>query len=142
MQYQFLGYWGYGLSLELNSIIAKVTRNKNTKLLNFHQGETVCGVSYIGAEKLQITRGDSLIASIYASGFSDSIDAWVKVKNNQLILGREPVGRVPLYWGRIEQIIWFASELKLLLCVIPKPSISVPGFYGYTCFSYVPTHNR
>ena len=139
MQYQFLGYWGYGLPLELNSIIAKVTRDKNTKFLDFNQGKTFCGISYIGGENLPITRGDSLIASLSASGFSDSMDAWVKVKNNQLILGREPFGRVPLYWGRIEQIIWFASELKLLLCVIPKPSISVPGFYGYTCFSYVPT---
>lgn len=139
MQYQFLGYWGYGLPLELNSIIAKVTRDKNTKFLDFNQGKTFCGISYIGGENLPITRGDSLIASLSASGFSDSMDAWVKVKNNQLILGREAFGRVPLYWVRIEQIIWFASELKLLLCVIPKPSISVPGFYGYTCFSYVPT---
>ncbi len=139
MQYQFIGYWGYGFSLELNNIIAKVTGKKNTKVLNFNQGETVCGVSYIGAEKLEITRGDSLIASLSASGFYDSIDAWVKVENNQLILGREPFGRVPLYWVRIEQIIWFASQLKLLLSVISNPSISIPGFYGYTCFSYVAT---
>ncbi|NER05696.1 MAG: asparagine synthase, partial [Okeania sp. SIO3C4] len=65
--------------------------------------------------------------------------AWVKQANNQLILGREPFGRVPLYWVKIEKVIWFASQFKLLLPIISEPSISIPGFYGYTCFSYVPT---
>ncbi len=108
-------------------------------MFNFNQGETVCGVSYISPKNVTITRGEILIASISASGFSDSMDAWVKLENNQLILGREPFGRVPLYWGRIEQIIWFASQVKLLLSVISNPDVSIAGFYGYTCFSYVPT---
>ncbi|MDJ0557062.1 MAG: asparagine synthetase B family protein, partial [Microcoleaceae cyanobacterium MO_207.B10] len=139
MQYQFIGYWGYGFPLELNTIIAKLTSKKNTKVFNFNQGENICGISYLGTQKIPVTRGQSLIASISASGFSDSIDAWVKIENNQLILGREPFGRVPLYWVRVEKIIWFASQLKLLLPIISNPSVSIPGFYGYTCFSYVPT---
>ncbi|MGD1806542.1 asparagine synthetase B family protein [Dapis sp. BLCC M126] len=139
MQYQFIGYWGYGFSLELNNIIAKVTGEENTKVLDFSLGKIICGVSYISPKKVTITRGKSLIASISASGFSDSIDAWVKLENNQLILGREPFGRVPLYWVKIEKIIWFASQLKFLLSVISNPDVSIAGFYGYTCFSYVPT---
>ncbi|RQH26035.1 hypothetical protein D4Z78_01070 [Okeania hirsuta] len=88
---------------------------------------------------MKLARGETLIASLSASGLSDSIDAWVKLENNQLILGREPFGRVPLYWAKIEKVIWFASQLKLLLPIIYEPSISIPRFYGYTCFSYVPT---
>ncbi len=139
MQYQFIGYWGYGIPNELNTILTKVTGNKDTKVLIFDHGEIISGISYIGAEKVKITRGESLIASLSASGFSDSMDAWVKLENNRLILGREPFGRVPLYWAKIEGIIWFASQLKLLLPLISDRSISIPGFYGYSCFSYVPT---
>ncbi|MDY7006762.1 MAG: asparagine synthetase B family protein [Cyanobacteriota bacterium] len=139
MQYQFIGYWGYGFPLELNTILTNLTEEKNTKVFNFHQGITVGGISYIGAEEMKLARGETLIASLSASGLSDGIDAWVKHENNQLILGREPFGRVPLYWVKIEKVIWFASQLKLLLPIISEPSISVPGFYGYTCFSYVPT---
>ncbi|NET75723.1 asparagine synthetase B [Okeania sp. SIO1F9] len=139
MQYQFIGYWGYGFPLELNTILTKLTEEKKTKVFNFNQGITVGGISYIGGEEMKLARGETLIASLSASGLSDSIDAWVKLENNQLILGREPFGRVPLYWAKIEKVIWFASQLKLLLPIIYEPSISIPGFYGYTCFSYVPT---
>ncbi|NET30321.1 asparagine synthetase B [Okeania sp. SIO1I7] len=139
MQYQFIGYWGFGFPSELNTILTKLTEEKKTKLFNFHQGITVGGISYIGGEEMELARGETLIASLSASGLSDSIDAWVKQENNQLILGREPFGRVPLYWAKIEKVIWFASQLKLLLPIIYEPSISIPGFYGYTCFSYVPT---
>ncbi|MGB3514384.1 MAG: asparagine synthetase B family protein [Microcoleaceae cyanobacterium] len=139
MQYKFIGYWGYGFPLELNTILSQLTEEENAKVFNFNQGEIVGGISYIGAEKIKLTKGQTLIASISASGLSDSIDAWVKQENNQLILGREPFGRVPLYWVKTEKIIWFASQFKLLLPIISEPSINIPGFYGYTCFSYVPT---
>ncbi|GGA19988.1 hypothetical protein CYANOKiyG1_34780 [Okeania sp. KiyG1] len=139
MQYQFIGYWGFGSPSELNTILTKITDEKKTKVFNFHQGITVGGISYIGGEEMELARGETLIASLSASGLSDSIDAWVKQENNQLILGREPFGRVPLYWAKIEKVIWFASQFKLLLPIIYEPSISIPGFYGYTCFSYVPT---
>ncbi|NEP38655.1 MAG: asparagine synthase [Okeania sp. SIO2G4] len=139
MQYQFIGYWGYGFPLELNTILTKLTEEKKTKVFNFNQGITVGGISYIGGEEMKLARGETLIASLSASGLSDSIDAWVKLENNQLILGREPFGRVPLYWAKIEKVIWFASQFKLLLPMIYELSISIPGFYGYTCFSYVPT---
>ncbi|NEP79411.1 MAG: asparagine synthase [Okeania sp. SIO3B3] len=139
MQYQFIGYWGFGFPSELNTILTKLTEKKKTKLFNFHQGITIGGISYIGVEEMKLARDEALIASLSASGLSDSIDAWVKQENNQLILGREPFGRVPLYWVKIEKVIWFASQFKLLLPIISEPSISIPGFYGYTCFSYVPT---
>lgn len=65
-------------------------------------------------------------------------DTWVRVERNRLVLGRELFGRVALYWTQHNQVIWFASRLQLLLCVLETPNISVPGLYGYTCLSYVP----
>ncbi|WP_205127642.1 MULTISPECIES: hypothetical protein [Okeania] len=50
MQYQFIGYWGYGFPLELNTILTKLTEEKKTKVFNFNQGITVGGISYIGGE--------------------------------------------------------------------------------------------
>ena len=139
MQDQFIGYWGYGFPQELNTILAKTTSEIGTKVLNLNQEDLVCGISYIGVKKVLLPRGENMIASISASGFSDRADAWVKLENKQLILGREVFGRVPLYWAKIEQIIWFTSQLKLLLPILSHPSVSIPGFYGYNCFSYVPT---
>ncbi|MCC3412072.1 MULTISPECIES: asparagine synthetase B family protein [unclassified Microcoleus] len=87
------------------------------------------------------------IAALSASGLSTYPssnglllpDAWANVRKNCLILGREPFGRVTLYWTQIGQSIWFASSLQLLLNICKKPDISIPSLYGYSCFSYVPT---
>ncbi|MBF2067093.1 MAG: asparagine synthase [Calothrix sp. C42_A2020_038] len=68
-----------------------------------------------------------------------SPDAWVRIDNGNLVLGREPFGRVPLYWMQQEQVIWFASHLQLLLPFIEAPKVNIAAVYGYTCFSYVPT---
>jgi asparagine synthase (glutamine-hydrolysing) len=82
-------------------------------------------------------------------------DLWVEVadwgqESPQLILGREPFGRVPLYYYPDQdtsgcQRIWFASHLDLLLpLLLSNPALSNPAvnpaaLYGYSCFSYVPT---
>jgi len=85
------------------------------------------------APDLPTKKGDSLrdsyasptlqIAALSASGLctypsTNGLllpDAWVNVRENCLILGREPFGRVTLYWTQIGQSIWFASSLQLLL---------------------------
>ncbi len=74
---------------------------------------------------------------ISASGSAN--DCWANLKESDLVLGREPFGRMPLYWLECEQTIWFASHLQLLLPLIAQPEIDVDGLYGYSCFSYVPT---
>jgi asparagine synthase (glutamine-hydrolysing) len=80
-------------------------------------------------------------------------DLWVEVANwgqesPQLILGREPFGRVPLYYYLDQdpdqnagcQRIWFASHLDLLLpLLLSNPAVNPAALYGYSCFSYVPT---
>jgi asparagine synthase (glutamine-hydrolysing) len=74
---------------------------------------------------------------ISASGLEH--DCWVQLKDAGLILGREAFGKTPLYWTEIDSTIWFASHVQLLLPLISQPEIDVAGFYGYSCFSYVPT---
>jgi asparagine synthase (glutamine-hydrolysing) len=74
---------------------------------------------------------------IAASGLGH--DCWAKLKDVDLILGRESFGRTPLYWLERDSTIWFASHVQLLLPLISQPEIDVAGFYGYACCSYVPT---
>jgi asparagine synthase (glutamine-hydrolysing) len=74
---------------------------------------------------------------ISASGLAN--DCWVRLQGADLRLGREPFGRSPLYWTERDSTIWFASHLQLLLPLIAPSQIDLEGFYGYSCFSYVPT---
>ena len=74
---------------------------------------------------------------ISASGLAH--DCWVRLKGAELVLGREPFGRTPLFWTEIDQTIWFASHVRLLLPLMPEREINIAGFYGYSCCSYVPT---
>jgi asparagine synthase (glutamine-hydrolysing) len=74
---------------------------------------------------------------ISASGLEN--DCWASLNGNDLILGREPFGRTPLYWLECDLTIWFASHLQLLLPLITQPEIDLGGLYGYSCFSYIPT---
>ena len=110
----FIGYWGCNSSPEFEAILRTITAGKSTKVLT-----TNCwGVAYFCREEISTPAAKNVIASVSASGFNDAADVWVKLENDCLILGREPFGRVPLYWAEIERAIWFASQLQLLLSVI------------------------
>jgi len=99
----------------------------------------VWNVVYIGLDR-NYSLLQNQIAGVSASGIFSSPDAWVSLEeNNCLILGREPFGKMPLYWTMQGQVIWFATQLKLLLPILQQPDVSIPGLYGYSCFSYVPT---
>ncbi|GET38612.1 asparagine synthetase B family protein [Microseira wollei] len=111
----FIGYWGYQKD---GSCVWEVNPTEATP------------------EKLS---ENGIIAAISAGGFSDCPDAWVKVESDRLILGRDPFGRVPLYWTQVEQVIWFSSQFQQLLPIIKSPQVSIPALYGYSCFSYIPT---
>ena len=85
------------------------------------------------------TNPDSgVIASLSASSLPDDCDIWVEASEAELILGRDGFGRATLFWTKIAGVVWFASHLELLLSVVPRPSISIDGFYAYSCMSYVP----
>ena len=142
MQRQFMGYWGIPGQTEPHSsptkILAKITPN-------IRQGEH-WGVGDIGdigdiGEKCTntIEPDKKIVAAISASGFVNRPDAWVRIEGDRLILGREPFGRVPLYWAKVEDIIWFASKFQLLLSILETRNVSIPALYGYAAFSYLPT---
>jgi asparagine synthase (glutamine-hydrolysing) len=170
MAYQFLGYWGcashdiqkrelegqlaHVQNLQAKSVHSSVHSTERANI--FRQKENypqlVWNVAHFWEKQSKpvntpinqnIKELPYQIAGISASGLSTQVDAWVKIGENRLILGREPFGRVPLYWMQHGKIIWFASRLQLLLPLIEKliekPQVSIPGFYGYNCFSYVPT---
>lgn len=148
--YQFIGYWGIDspdqLEAALTNILVAATGLKTLiqvkKSINkLSENYALNGrVAYIGSNPPpSLANKDGIIAALSASGFYDSADAWVKVENNHLTLGREPFGRVPLYWTKQEKVIWFASKLQLLLPLLKTPEVSSHGLYGYSCFSYVPT---
>jgi len=138
--HQFLGYWGYGSSRELNALLNRSARlDTQTASLNEHLDTLVWNVAFVGSAtgggKTSTPQG--VIAEFSVSGLTR--DAWVMSEDDTLILGREPFGKAPLYWCRQGQVIWFASRLQLLLPVLEQPQVSIAGLYGYSCFSYVPT---
>jgi asparagine synthase (glutamine-hydrolysing) len=106
---QLVGYWG-----EIDR--SKLLSNILTAPIQFLT-ETPLGISASGLEN----------------------DCWASLNGNDLILGREPFGRTPLYWLECDLTIWFASHLQLLLPLITQPEIDLGGLYGYSCFSYIPT---
>ncbi|MBX9255493.1 asparagine synthase [Desmonostoc muscorum CCALA 125] len=154
----FLGYWGYGAEHQLEALLTGVLENLSPNLSPTRQEALNLGVRglsqfspqenhllpvwnvvHIGLDR-SCSRLENQIASVSASGILTSPDAWVSLEeNNCLILGREPFGKVPLYWTVQEQVIWFATQLQLLLPILQPLEVSIPALYGYGCFSYVPT---
>ncbi len=157
--YNFLGYWGYDSQQKLNNLLSnfisrylqKLSQDDIYRFSNRQEQDNfnlVWNVAYIGdsansvADSQAESRNQKLItiAAISASGIPNHLDSWVNIlEDGSLVLGREAFGRVPLYWTRKEEVIWFASRLQLLLPVVEQPEVNISGFYGYNCFSYVPT---
>jgi asparagine synthase (glutamine-hydrolysing) len=117
-QNRFVGYWGYG----------------NPAILAHHL-KLVSEDNWSRSSQLA---ANGILISLSAAGLPPD-DIWVQIDDNCLRLGRQVFGRVTLYWLQIEQTIWFASQLQLLLPLVEDPQVSIPALYGYSCFSYVPT---
>ncbi|MCC5669963.1 asparagine synthase [Nostoc sp. CHAB 5784] len=151
---QFIGYWGYGSRRELE---ARLSIIKTLHITSHHLSELdslsennypIWNVAYIGfsQESILPIHHPERVVGISASGISTYLhndlflpDVWVKLdRSDRLILGREPFGKVPLYWMQQVQVIWFASRLQLLLKISENPEVNIPALYGYSCFSYVP----
>ncbi|MBD2505282.1 asparagine synthetase B family protein [Anabaena azotica] len=147
---QFIGYWGYGERRELEARL-NIIKRLHSDSLQLSDIELVDNnypiknVLYIGC--LQKSIYANPVVGISASGIYTYLhpcgsllpDVWVKLQgSDRLIIGREPFGRVPLYWMQQAQVIWFASSVQLLLQVGENPQVNIPALYGYSCFSYVP----
>ncbi|MTJ10924.1 asparagine synthetase B [Anabaena sp. UHCC 0204] len=128
--YHFIGYWGDKRKEFLSQ------RRKGAKEEGA-EGKFVWDVVYVGCESVPVLAKNT-IAAISAGGVFDNFDVWVRLESNKLILGRDAFGRVSLFWTQQGGVVWFASQLQLLLEVIEKPEVNIYGLYGYSCFSYVP----
>jgi asparagine synthase (glutamine-hydrolysing) len=77
-----------------------------------------------------------VILYLYAEqgvGFLDKLQgdfAFVASNGSSYIAARDPIGVVPLYWGRDEDgAMWFASEMKALVDDCVEIHIFPPGYY-------------
>jgi asparagine synthase (glutamine-hydrolysing) len=143
---QFVGYWGYGQQTELAKLLMQSIRSRSGSqaLQQVASPDTqlawgwwvLCVASAPTSIPSQL---ETLHLALSASGLPNTQDAWVHLHPTRLILGREGFGRMPLYWFQQGNVIWFASQLQLLLPLLPQSEVSLAGLYGYSCFSYVPT---
>jgi asparagine synthase (glutamine-hydrolysing) len=119
---QLIGYWGYGdfetQTAQLKQLLTPTPTNWCISPLPANVALSADGLAH--------------------NPHCNKADVWVQITEQKLQLGRQAFGRVPLYWLQIEQVIWFASRLQLLLPLV-TPKVSIPALYGYSCLSYVPT---
>jgi asparagine synthase (glutamine-hydrolysing) len=140
---QFLGYWGCDSRHKLEPLLAKsisqsvreipVQKVEDSSSFSTAGGPNhpiwnVASTEIDGAPDLPTKKGEGTlqIAALSASGLctypsTNGLllpDAWVNVRENCLILGREPFGRVTLYWtsNRAEYLVCieFATAFKYL----------------------------
>jgi len=52
-------------------------------------------------------------------------------KNKRLIVSRDRLGEIPLYWTRVQDCIYFSSEIKALLASSSTKSINETAIYPY-----------
>ncbi|MBG0743693.1 MAG: asparagine synthase [Cylindrospermopsis raciborskii KL1] len=131
---------GYCGDKEQEKLTSKIQGRKKT----IENGKFICEVIDIECKTPPIIgkrnhRGDNIdniIVSICAGRIGNA-DIWVKWENNKLILGREIFGRVPLFWTCRKDVIWFSSQLQLLLQILDKWELYLPSLYSYCCFSYI-----
>lgn len=140
--FYFVGYWGDCQSLEQQHSLSKrlhclSNESETVKSIRSHGGEESLVWEVVSSES-NFSQSQGVIAGLSAGGLS-SPDAWVKVQGQSLILAREGFGRVPLYQMQQGNVLWFASRLSLLLPLLATKEVNIAGFYGYCCFSYVPT---
>ncbi len=144
-----LGYWGCGNLSEseiLSKVFSQASVNKELQQISYQNNDCVGTIFRYNFTNNTSINGEGIVnqkdfcqVSVSAAGIPELPDARIKFENKRLILSRDCFGRVPLYWFRQQQIIWFATRMQLLLPVLNSPQVSVSGFYGYNCFSYVPT---
>ncbi len=61
-------------------------------------------------------------------------------KQEKLVLGRDRMGKKPLYWSKIKDTLIFGSELKALLAhPLCLPELDILSVNKYLLYEYVPT---
>ncbi|MCY7324314.1 MAG: asparagine synthase [Phormidesmis sp. CAN_BIN36] len=133
--YQFVGGWRMSNASrhhDLQDCLSQIVEADQKCLI---KKSSDWAIAYLGADGLL----DESAIVLSACGRSDHRDIWVNLETEELRLGRDRFGRVPLYWICVDQVIWFATQLRLLLPLVESPKVNISALYGYSCFSYVPT---
>jgi asparagine synthase (glutamine-hydrolysing) len=55
---------------------------------------------------------------------------------SSLLIARDPFGIKPMYWTRVDDVVYFASEIKALLPFVPHVATDVDGFKDYLSFQF------
>lgn len=147
----FIGYWGQSDCWGSDRIETLRCLVPDFCIREGRQSETDAPVEWaIASASLPAADRMTLNACGRSTNWADwPGDAWVSVNEKhvgerpvgerQLRLGRDPFGRVPLYWLQSKKTIWFSTRLQLLLPLIDSPQVSPTALHSYACFSYVPT---
>lgn len=139
----FIGYWGQGKPEELDKQLSQVLSHVDTLpqylKQSFPPSNVVTCLASWGKQVRAKTSEEALTASLAASGLLAEQDVGIVAQPNLLKLRRDRFGRITLFWTQQKSVIWFASQLQLLLPLLETTPISPAGLYGYACFSYVPT---
>ena len=125
----FIGYWGQTDLTKTLSILVPDYRIRSGKLSEW----AIASASLLTADSVTLNACGRFQPTDFPG------DAWAVVESGLLRLGRDPFGRVPLYWMRSQGTIWFSTQIQLLLPLIDVPEVSPIALHSYACFSYVPT---
>ncbi|MEG4216420.1 asparagine synthetase B family protein [Microcoleus sp. Pol14C6] len=133
----FIGYWGEDDSLRDSFAARTKTLSRLAPDYCIRQGKlsewAIASASVLTADTVTLNACGRFQTTADLRG-----DAWAAVEAKQLRLGRDPFGRVPLYWMQLGETIWFSTRMQLLLPLIASPQISPIALHSYACFSYVP----
>ncbi len=137
---QVIGYWGTSPQGALSQQLAQLAALMAPGCM-LHRAEGWAISAVVPAPISEISECSILLSAsgLVAPTNSFPADAWVQCQRDRLVLGREPFGKMPLYWLHQDQVIWFASRWQWLLPLLPTPELDAAAIYGYSCFSYVPT---
>ncbi len=125
----FIGYWGQTDLTKTLSRLVPDYRIREGKLSEW----AIASASILAADTVTLNACGRFQPTDFPG------DAWAAVESGQLRLGRDPFGRVPLYWMQLAETIWFSTQMQLLLPLIDVPQVSPIALHSYACFSYVPT---
>ena len=132
--YQFVGGWRLSNALTHNDLQACLSQLVGADQKFSIRKSSDWAIAYLGAD---VSPNETTIV-LSACGRRNHRDVWVNLETEKLRLGRDRFGRVPLYWTCVDQVIWFATQLRLLLPIVESPKVNISALYGYSCFSYVP----
>jgi asparagine synthase (glutamine-hydrolysing) len=135
-----VGYWSRRVSNKPDALLESLSANTPAfqPLIHSINHVGVAAIAHSGPH-VQTNNTDELLRVwLTASGLPDDDGVIIEAGAQRLRLRRGAFGRVPLYWTERDGVVWFATQLQLLLPMLSEPKVSLAGLYGYACFSWVP----